>query len=188
MAFWSEPLTTALVTTHLALADVPRAITPRAVERATYWLGVLLAELSRSKARPRVVVCGLNPHAGESGLLGREETTRIAPGIERAKKRLVAAKRSVVVAGPMPAESAFRLAVGGRFEGVVAMYHDQATIPMKLVGFGEAVNVSLGLPILRTSVDHGTAYDIAGEGTASARGMREALELAARLAKSADFK
>jgi 4-hydroxythreonine-4-phosphate dehydrogenase len=184
MAFWSDALTTALVTTHLSLADVPRAITPRAVERATYWLGALLADLGKKRTPPRVVVCGLNPHAGENGLLGREEMTRIAPGIERARVRLAKAKVGVRVEGPVPAESAFRLAVGGRYDGVVAMYHDQATIPMKLVGFGEAVNVSLGLPIIRTSVDHGTAYDIAGTGKGSAQGMREALDLAVRLAKA----
>jgi 4-hydroxythreonine-4-phosphate dehydrogenase len=188
MAFWSETLTTALVTTHLPLALVPRAITQRAVERATYWLGAFLVDLGKKRAAPRVVVCGLNPHAGEGGLLGREETTRITPGIVRARTRLAKAKLGVRLEGPVPAETAFRLAVGGRYDGVVAMYHDQATIPMKLVGFGEAVNVSLGLPIVRTSVDHGTAYDIAGAGKASARGMHEALDLAVRLARVADFK
>ena len=184
MAFWTAKLTTALVTTHLAIRDVPRAVTKIAVARAAYFLGALLADLRPPSSRrvPTVVVTGLNPHAGEHGLLGDEETKRIAPGIADARTRLAEGKRRVTVVGPVPAESAFRLAVGGRFDGVVAMFHDQATIAMKLVGFGEAVNVSLGLPIVRTSVDHGTAYDIAGKGLADARGMKEALALAARLA------
>ncbi|MGH7293776.1 MAG: 4-hydroxythreonine-4-phosphate dehydrogenase PdxA, partial [Polyangiaceae bacterium] len=121
---------------------------------------------------------GLNPHAGEGGLLGRDDATRIAPGIARARGRLRAAGVAATVDGPVPAESAFRLAVGGRWDGVVAMYHDQATIPMKVASFGDAVNVSLGLPIVRTSVDHGTAYDRAGRWTADEAGMRAALSLA----------
>ena len=182
MAFWSRALATSLVTTHLPLARVPRAITPAAVARATYWLGVLLVSVARPGARaPSIAVAGLNPHAGEAGLLGSEERSRLVPGIARARERLAARGVRVDIAGPIPAESAFRLAVGGRFDGVVAMYHDQATIPMKLVGFGDAVNVSLGLPIVRTSVDHGTAYDLAGKGVADPRGMREAFALAVAL-------
>jgi 4-hydroxythreonine-4-phosphate dehydrogenase len=182
MAFWSPSLTTALVTTHIALARVPRAVTPALVSRATYWLAWLL---SRTASRsPRVVVAGLNPHAGEGGLLGREERTRIAPGIVRARARLRASRIDATIDGPAPAESAFRLAAAGRWDGVVAMYHDQATIPMKLTGFGDAVNVSLGLPIVRTSVDHGTGYDRAGTWTADARGMRAAISLAGLLAAS----
>jgi 4-hydroxythreonine-4-phosphate dehydrogenase len=179
MAFWSAKLTTALVTTHLALADVPRAITPAAVARATYWLAWLMAKLASRP--PRIAVAGLNPHAGEAGLLGHEEPRRIVPGLGRARARLEKAGVRADLVGPVPAESAFRLAADGQFDAVVAMYHDQATIPMKLVGFGEAVNVSLGLPILRTSVDHGTAYDRAGKGTADARAMKEAMGLAVRL-------
>jgi 4-hydroxythreonine-4-phosphate dehydrogenase len=191
MAFWTAKLTTALVTTHLSLADVPRAVTPATVSRATYWLAWLLARIAvnpragdrreASRKAPRIGVAGLNPHAGELGLLGREETTRIAPGMERARARLVRAGIQAELFGPVPAESVFRLAVCGDFDGVVAMYHDQATIPMKLIGFGEAVNISLGLPIVRTSVDHGTAYDRAAHFTADAHGMGEAMELAARL-------
>jgi 4-hydroxythreonine-4-phosphate dehydrogenase len=181
MAFWSPDLVTALVTTHLPLAKVPAAITPAAVARASCWLVWLLAQLSRQA--PRIVVAGLNPHAGENGLLGKEERGRIAPGIERARQRVRAAGIAASIDGPLPAESAFRLAVAGLWDGVVAMYHDQATIPMKLVEFGDAVNVSLGLPIVRTSVDHGTAYDRAGTWTADASGMKAALALAARLAR-----
>ena len=182
MAFWSPALTTSLVTTHLPIARVARAITPSAVSRASYWLAWLLGRLSGG--RPvRVAVAGLNPHAGENGLLGREEERRIVPGIAAARVRLRAARLDATLEGPVPAESAFRLAVGGRWDGVVAMYHDQATIPMKIATFGEAVNVSLGLPIVRTSVDHGTAYDRAGTWEADESGMAAALELAAKLAR-----
>ncbi len=180
MAFRSDRLTTALVTTHLPIARVPRAITPAAVATATFWLVHLARRLGAS--RPRIAVAALNPHAGEGGLLGREEQTRIVPGMRRARRRLAASRLAAELEGPLGAETAFRLAAGGHFDGVVAMYHDQATIPCKLLGFGEAVNVTLGLPIVRTSVDHGTGYDIAGSGAADARGMREAIELAVRLA------
>jgi 4-hydroxythreonine-4-phosphate dehydrogenase len=179
MAFWSPALATALATTHVPLARVPREVTGAAVARAAYWLTWLLGGLG-AKA-PRVAVASLNPHAGEGGLLGVEERTRIVPGIAAARRR---AKRDGLrgsIEGPIPAETAFRLAGGKRWDGVVAMYHDQATIPMKLAEFGEAVNVSLGLPIVRTSVDHGTAYDRAGTWTADPQGMRSAIALAARL-------
>lgn len=178
MAFWTEKLTTSLVTTHLALADVPAAITRAEVARAAYWTARFVRDLGATGA---VAIAALNPHAGEGGLLGHEERDVLAPAIPLARKRLAKAKVDIALAGPVPAESAFRLAASGAFAAVVAMYHDQATIPMKLLGFGEAVNVSLGLPIVRTSVDHGTAYDRAGKGTADARGMIEALRLGARL-------
>jgi 4-hydroxythreonine-4-phosphate dehydrogenase len=181
MAFWSPALVTSLATTHLPLAGVTRAVTSSAVARATYWLAWLLARVTRSRA-PRIAVAALNPHAGEGGLLGSEERTRIVPGIARARARLRAERIDAAIEGPVPAESAFRLAIARQWDGVVAMYHDQATIPMKLAGFGDAVNVSLGLPIVRTSVDHGTAYDRAGKWTADPRGMRAAIALAATLA------
>ncbi|MGH7438473.1 MAG: PdxA family dehydrogenase [Polyangiaceae bacterium] len=181
MAFCSRSLATSLVTTHLPLADVPAAITPEAVATSTYWLAWLLARTGR---RPvRVAVASLNPHAGEGGLLGPEERSRIVPGIERARARLAGSHVKVAVEGPIPAETAFRLMAAGRWGGVVAMYHDQSTIPMKLAAFGDTVNVSLGLPIVRTSVDHGTGYDRAGKWTADAGGMRSALALAGALAK-----
>lgn len=180
MAFRSSRLTVSLVTTHLPLAKVPRAITVDAVADACFWLGDLLTRLEAGPRR--VAVAALNPHAGEGGLLGDEEVTRIAPGMARARARLK--RRGVTLDGPLGAETAFRRAAGGEYEGVVAMYHDQATIPLKLLGFGEAVNVTLGLPIIRTSVDHGTAYDRAASGGASSLGMEEALSLAASLAAS----
>jgi 4-hydroxythreonine-4-phosphate dehydrogenase len=158
---------------------VPAAITPAAVATTTYWLARLLRSLGQE--RPRVAVAALNPHAGEGGLLGDEETTRIAPGIALARERLARDGLAAELVGPLGAETAIRLAAGGTFAGVVTMYHDQGTIPSKLLGFGEAVNVTLALPIVRTSVDHGTAYDRAGTGQADARGMREAMALAVRL-------
>jgi 4-hydroxythreonine-4-phosphate dehydrogenase len=190
MAFFSEGFSTSLVTTHLPLAKVPPAITPAAVARSTYWLGWLCAAMKGGRRGVvRLAVCSLNPHAGEGGLLGGEEKRAIAPGIVRAGERVAAASwsrarpaGSLRIEGPIGAETAFRKASQGAYDGVVAMYHDQATIPMKLVAFGESVNVSLGLPIVRTSVDHGTGYDIAGRGLADARGMREAIAVAARLA------
>lgn len=181
MAFASKDLVTALVTTHLPLARVPAAITPEAVATTTYWLARLL--ISLGKKRPRVTVAALNPHAGEGGLLGDEEATRIAPGIALARARLASERRAAEILGPEGAETAIRLAARGDRDGVVTMYHDQATIPSKLLGFGEAVNVTLALPIVRTSVDHGTAYDRAGTGEADARGMCEAIALAAKLAQ-----
>jgi len=176
MAFASDVLTTALVTTHLPIRAVPRAITAQSVATATFWLGDFLAK-TRSSAR--VAVVSLNPHAGERGRIGNEET-RVASGIQRARKRL--GKRLIELVGPVPAETAFRLAARGDYDGVVAMYHDQATIPMKLLAFGDAVNVTLGLPIVRTSVDHGTAYDRAARFDADANGMIAAMKLAATLA------
>lgn len=179
MCFAAGPLVTSLVTTHLPLAKVPKALTPLGVSEATIQLGELLLALGRK--RPKIAVCSLNPHAGEGELLGHEERTAILPGIRAAAKRLA---RRAELLGPIGAETAFRKAAAGDYQGVVAMYHDQATIPMKLVAFGDAVNVTMGLSIVRTSVDHGTAYDIAWRGVADAAGMRSALELAQRLVSS----
>jgi 4-hydroxythreonine-4-phosphate dehydrogenase len=193
MAFWTEALTTALVTTHLALRDVPKALTVAGVASTAFWLADLLTRVPRRDrggrggrgghtGPPRIGVAGLNPHAGERGLFGDEEARILTPGMALARKRLQSRKILAQLEGPVPAETVFRVA-GQRYEGIVALYHDQATIPMKLLGFGEAVNVSLGLPIVRTSVDHGTAYDLAGRGRADAQGMKTAIELAARLSR-----
>jgi 4-hydroxythreonine-4-phosphate dehydrogenase len=183
MAFVGGALATALVTTHLPLRRVARAITAAGVATTCFWLAHLLARLG--KAAPKIAVAGLNPHAGEGGLLGDEERVHIAPGIARARARLRRARLPAELSGPVGAETAYRLARDGHFDGVVAMYHDQATIAGKLLGFGELANVTLGLPIVRVSVDHGTAYDLAGTGRASDAGMRAALALAARLAQPA---
>jgi 4-hydroxythreonine-4-phosphate dehydrogenase len=189
MAFWAERLVTSLVTTHLPLRRVARAIRPEAVASSTYWLVRLL--LSLGVRVPRIVVAALNPHAGEGGLLGDEEGRVIAPGIERARERLRTEGIAARLEGPTGAETAFRKAANSGAKrapnaphGVVAMYHDQATIPSKLLTFGDAVNVTLGLPIVRTSVDHGTAYDVAWKARAESSGMSAALALAARLTAS----
>jgi 4-hydroxythreonine-4-phosphate dehydrogenase len=182
MAFWTAPLTIALVTTHIAFRDVPRLLTRAGVARAVYWLADLLSRVRRRRVA-RIAVAALNPHAGEGGLFGDEEPRIVTPGIALARQRLRKAGVRADVVGPVPAETVFRVAAD-RYDGIVALYHDQATIPMKILGFGEAVNVSLGLPIVRTSVDHGTAYDVAGRGVADARGMLSAMELAVRLSAS----
>jgi 4-hydroxy-L-threonine phosphate dehydrogenase PdxA len=177
------------VTTHLPLSAVARAITSASVSRAVYWTAWFVDRLRDGRKRksgpPRIAIAALNPHAGERGLLGPEEERAITPGIALARRRIDKEDIAVDLVGPVPAETAFRVAGNGGYDAVVAMYHDQATIPMKLLGFGEAVNVSLGLPIVRTSVDHGTAYDRAGKGTADARGMIEAMLLAVRLVRTA---
>jgi 4-hydroxythreonine-4-phosphate dehydrogenase len=176
MCFYCDKLATSLVTTHLPLGQVPRAVSAAGVRAASVELARLLQALG--KKRPKLVVASLNPHAGESKLLGGEEARAIAPGIRRARREL---GNTATLAGPIGAETAYRKASAGAFDGVVAMYHDQATIPMKLLAFGDAVNVTAGLSIVRTSVDHGTAYDIAWRGQADAAGMLAALVLAARL-------
>lgn len=175
MCFVSKELATSLVTTHVPLARVPKLLTKENVAEASVRLVELLARLG--KKRPHVAVASLNPHAGESEMFGAEETRAIAPGVTLAARRLGARARFT---GPIGAETAYRKHRAGAFDGVVAMYHDQATIPMKLVAFGEAVNVTMGLSLFRTSVDHGTAYDIAGRGIADPSGMIAAVELAVK--------
>lgn len=185
MAFAGDALITALVTTHLAIANVPSAITREGVAASTYWLTRLVAALRKTKKKgPTIAVASLNPHAGEAGLLGHEEVDVIGPGVVLARERLAAERVRAEVVGPIGAETAIRLAARGIYDGVVTMYHDQATIPSKLLGFGEAVNITLGLPIVRTSVDHGTGYDVAGAKTADPRGMIEAIQAAVKLAKA----
>lgn len=180
MCFAADTLVTSVVTTHVPLARVPKVLTAAGVRDASVELGRLLLRLGVRS--PQIAVASLNPHAGESELLGDEERTAIVPGINAARRAL---GKSVTLHGPVGAETAYRHAVAGRYAGVVAMYHDQATIPMKLVAFGDAVNVTLGLGVVRTSVDHGTAYDIAWKGTADPRGMLAAMRLAARLVEPA---
>jgi 4-hydroxythreonine-4-phosphate dehydrogenase len=181
MAFVADALIISLATTHLALGEVARRLRSDDVARAAYWTARLVDDLDVDRALS-IAVLALNPHAGEGGLLGDEERSILAPGIEAARRRLADEKRARSIVGPIGAEGAIRRTVKDRaFAACVAMYHDQATIPSKLVGFGESVNVTLGLPIVRTSVDHGTAYDLAGTGKADARGMRAAIDLARRL-------
>ena len=174
MMFYSEPLRVVLATVHVPLAEVPSLLTRELMEET---IALTARELPRfGTPAPRIAVAGLNPHAGEHGLFGREEETAIAPAIEAARGR------GIDVAGPFPADTVFVRAVRGEFDVVVACYHDQGLIPVKLAAFGRAVNVTLGLPIVRTSVDHGTAFDIAGKGVADAGSMVEAVKLAAWLA------
>ncbi|MCL2823153.1 MAG: 4-hydroxythreonine-4-phosphate dehydrogenase PdxA, partial [Polyangiaceae bacterium] len=181
MVFVADCFAVSLATTHVAVRNIASDLTIQRVFQATTETVRLLARLGLK--RPRVAVAALNPHAGEGGLLGEEETTIIAPAIAQAKTWATSRQHDSVIDGPIPAEGAFRNAFDGAYDGVVAMYHDQGTIPMKTQFFGRAVNVTAGLPIVRTSVDHGTAYDIAGQGKADAGSMIEAIRLAFRLSR-----
>lgn len=184
MMFLGPRLCVALATTHLALADVPREITTARVLRATTHLVEALARAEA--ARPlRVLVSGLNPHAGEHGLFGDEEILAIEPALRAMAAHPLVRAGEAVVEGPLPAEAAFRYASSGRAHGVVAMYHDQATIASKLLDWGSAVNVTWGLPFVRTSVDHGVAYDAARDDCAEDEGMVAAIEMAQRLTRHA---
>jgi 4-hydroxythreonine-4-phosphate dehydrogenase len=177
MLFHSDELRVVLATVHVALADVPRTLTSSLMERT---IALTARELPRfDKVAPRIAVAGLNPHAGEHGLFGDEETDVIAPAIAACRRR------GIDVSGPFPADTVFVRARRGEFDVVIACYHDQGLIPVKLVAFGKAVNVTIGLPIVRTSVDHGTAFDIAGKGVADPESMVAAVLLAARLARAA---
>jgi 4-hydroxythreonine-4-phosphate dehydrogenase len=164
-------LRVALVSVHLPLRQVPAAIT---TERVEWTVRAFANTLSQDFGleRPRIAVCGLNPHAGESGRMGDEETSVIAPVVGDL------AAQGFRVSGPYAADSLFHKAAAGAFDGVVAMYHDQGLIPVKLLAFDTAVNLTGNLPIVRTSPDHGTAYDIAGKGKASHTSMLAALEMA----------
>ena len=163
-----------LATTHLALADVPRRLTSAGIEET---IRVTAHHLARwfGIARPRIAVAALNPHASDGGTYGDEEARLIAPAIARARAARIDAF------GPVPADALFS-ALGPANDAVVAMYHDQGLIPVKQLGVHEAVNVTLGLPFIRTSPDHGTAYDVAARGGADPRSMQAAVELALRLA------
>jgi 4-hydroxythreonine-4-phosphate dehydrogenase len=171
-------LRVALATTHLPLRAVPDAIDAALLDGV---LDVLAGDLAQrfGIAAPRIAVCGLNPHAGESGHLGDEEQRVIAPAVARARAR------GLAVDGPLPADTLFVPRVLEPYDAVLAMYHDQGLPALKHAGFGHAVNVTLGLPLLRTSVDHGTALDLAGSGRADPGSMQAAIALAAQLAATA---
>jgi 4-hydroxythreonine-4-phosphate dehydrogenase len=175
MMFHSETLRVVLATVHIPLGAVPAAITGPVIEET---IMVTARELPLfGILRPRIALAGLNPHAGEHGLLGSEDEQVLRPAVQRC------AEGGIDVRGPFPADTLFGRAVGGEFDVVIACYHDQGLIPVKMAAFGKAVNVTLGLPIIRTSVDHGTAFDIAGRGVADPSSMIEAVKLAARLAR-----
>lgn len=178
MMLAGERLRVALTTTHLPLQSVSEALSPR---RILDVIQTTRSDLTRlyGLQEPRIAVAALNPHAGESGTMGDEEARIIAPAIAEAQSM------GWQVSGPWPADTLFAKAAPGRswaFDAVVCMYHDQALIPLKLLHFGESANITLGLPIIRTSVDHGTAYDIAGTAEADASSFAYALKLARRFA------
>jgi len=160
-----------LVTIHCGLKEVPRLLNTESVYR-TIWITARALVEDFGKGSPVLGVAALNPHAGEEGLFGSEEQAVILPAIERARRE------GLHVDGPLPADTLFWKAAGGRYDAVVAMYHDQGLIPLKLLHFSDAVNVTLGLPIVRTSVDHGTAYDIAGTGKADPSSLKAAVRTA----------
>jgi 4-hydroxythreonine-4-phosphate dehydrogenase len=170
-------LRVALVTTHLPLREVADAITVERLERVTR---ILHADLVSKfgLARPRILVCGLNPHAGESGHLGREEIDIIEPTLERLRAE------GMDLRGPLPADTLFTPKYLQHCDAVLAMYHDQGLPVLKYKGFGAAVNITLGLPIIRTSVDHGTALDLAGTGKVDTGSLRVALDTAYRMAET----
>lgn len=174
MMFWSERLRVVLATVHIPLREVPTALTQDRLRDVIALTAKSLPGFGINT--PKLAVAGLNPHAGENGLLGLEELSIITPAIHNARGL------GINVSGPFPADTIFVRAARGEFDAVIACYHDQGLIPVKLMAFGRAVNVTLGLPIVRTSVDHGTAFDIAGQGIADEGSLVEAILLAARLA------
>jgi 4-hydroxythreonine-4-phosphate dehydrogenase len=168
------PLKIMFVTTHVAIKDLPVLLTKPKIEK-----GIRLAHLALNRLfgiqKPRIGVAALNPHAGEHGLFGDEESRVVLPAARAAQAK------GILASDPLPADTLFGKAARGEYDGVVALYHDQGLIPLKLVAFGTCVNLTVGLPIIRTSVDHGTAFDIVGKGVADPGSLIEAVALAAAL-------
>ncbi len=178
MMLWSSELAVVPVTIHLPVREVPLRLTTELIVQT----GRIVARDLRERfgiARPRLAVAGLNPHAGEDGTLGEEDAAVVAPAVEQLRREGIAAR------GPLPADTMFHAAARATYDAALAMYHDQALIPIKTLAFDHAVNVTLGLPFVRTSPDHGTAFDIAGTGRANPASLIAALRLAARLAADA---
>jgi 4-phospho-D-threonate 3-dehydrogenase / 4-phospho-D-erythronate 3-dehydrogenase len=175
MMIMGGPLKIVFTTTHLPLRDVAANLTAPGILRAIR-LGHFSLQRLFGIAKPRIAVAAFNPHAGEHGLFGDEERRLILPAIKRAKGQ------GIDCSGPHPADTMFAKALSGAFDGIVALYHDQGLIPLKTVAFGHCVNITVGLPILRTSVDHGTAYDIAGQGKADPTSLVDAIMTAVKLA------
>ena len=174
MSFVAPNLRVALLTTHLPLAEVPSHVKKEPLAKL---LRLVHRELRRSGfAQPRIAVAALNPHGGEGGLFGQEEATEMAPAIEACRHQ-----HGIEVSGPFSGDTIFLRAARGEFDMVISCYHDQGLIPIKCFSFGEAVNVTLGLPFIRTSVDHGTGFDIAGQGKADPSSMITAIKLAVEL-------
>jgi len=177
MMMTSERLRVSLATIHCALKEVPQRLNKDLILK-TIRLTYRALEEDFAIKRPHVAVAGLNPHAGEAGLFGLEDKEIIRPAVEEAKND------GLLVDGPFPADTIFYHAINGKFDAVVAMYHDQGLIPVKLLHFSDSVNITLGLPIIRTSVDHGTAYDIAGKGVADPSSLIAAIRMAAKIAQA----
>jgi len=177
MMLHSEALTVSMVTTHIGYAEVPRKLS---VERVLDVIELTAEAMHRMLNRPpRLGICGLNPHAGEHGLFGQHEEERfVEPAVAQA------VKQGIAVQGPLPPDAAFTAAQRKRFDAIVTLYHDQGHIPFKMLAFDTGVNITLGLPIVRTSVDHGTAFDIAWQGTADPQSLFAAIRVAAGLAPS----
>ncbi len=178
MMLYGDRLKVVLVTVHLPLTEVAAALT-RARVRTTIELTHKALRQWFGVAQPRLAVAALNPHGGEDGMFGQEERRLIRPAVRNC------AAGGMTVAGPVPADSLFHRAARGDYDAVVCMYHDQGLGPFKLLHFTDGVNLTLGLPLIRTSADHGTAYDIAGQGIADSRSMKQAILLAAELARRA---
>lgn len=176
MCLVGPKLRVALVSTHLSLRQAVKGLKTGAIVRAGLHLAELLKRLG--VRRPRMAVCGLNPHAGEQGMFGGEDRRIVTPAVRRLRR-----KTGLPVFGPEPADTVFRRAIQREFDGVVALYHDQGLIPAKLLDFEHTVNVTLGLPVVRCSPDHGTAFALAGKGKAKPDSMIEAVKLAIRLVK-----
>lgn len=181
MMFVGPKLTVVLATIHIPLAAVPESLTRQAIIDATE-LAVMTMRERLGVARPRVGIVGLNPHAGEAGILGREEIETISPAVDDCRERMAALAD---ISGPIVPDAAFRQALEGDYDVLVAMYHDQGLIPIKVVDFENSVNCTVGLPIVRTSPDHGVAYDIAGQNRARADSFGAALRLAIRMVDNA---
>jgi 4-hydroxythreonine-4-phosphate dehydrogenase len=175
MMLAGNKLRVSLVTIHCALKDVPHILSTDIIFNTIAITSKALRQDFGFK-KPRLAVAALNPHAGESGLFGSEENDLILPAVRKALKA------GLNVSGPFAPDTVFVRAASGEFDAVISMYHDQGLIPLKLLHFSDAVNVTLGLPIIRTSVDHGTAYDIAGKGKADASSLKAAIKLAAVMA------
>ena len=175
MMLWAEELAVVPVTVHRALHEVPALLTEELIVETAR---ITATDMARrfGVRRPRLALAGLNPHAGEDGLMGREDVEVIAPAIARLRAE------GIDAAGPLPADTMFHPAARARYDVALSMYHDQGLIPIKTLAFDRAVNVTLGLPFVRTSPDHGTAFDIAGRGVADPASLIAALKLAARLA------
>ena len=176
MIFVGQKLKVVLVTTHIPLSQVSKSITAKKVTEKIDLADQMLRRIFSIK-KPKIGVCGLNPHAGEEGILGKEEKKVILPAVRSAVKKGIRAY------GPLPSDSIFSPVVVRKFDCIVAMYHDQGIIPFKTQGLGQAVNLTWGLPFIRTSPDHGTAFDIAWKGKADPKGMINAILLAARLSR-----